>query len=55
VWVLVAWDSILRPCDIKKSIYMDHKKVEAVLKWERPMNVTEIHSFMKLAGIIGGL
>jgi hypothetical protein len=39
----------------KNSIYVDHKKVETVLKWERPMNVIEIHSFMRLTGIIVGL
>jgi hypothetical protein len=34
----------------KKSIYVDPKKIKTILKWERPMNVTEIHSFLGLAG-----
>jgi hypothetical protein len=29
---------------------VDLKKIEAVLKWERPMNVAEIRSFLGLAG-----
>jgi len=33
----------------KKSIYVDPKKIETILKWERPTNVTEIHSFLGLA------
>jgi hypothetical protein len=33
-----------------EGILVDHRKVEAVSKWERPMNVTAIHSFLGLAG-----
>jgi hypothetical protein len=29
---------------------VDLKKVEAMLKWERPVNVIKIHSFLELAG-----
>ena len=29
---------------------MDPKKVKVILKWERPINVTEIHSFLRLVG-----
>jgi len=31
-----------------KGIYMDPKKIEAIMKWKRPTNVTEIHSFLGL-------
>jgi len=30
-----------------EGIFMDSKKVEAILNWESPTNVTEIHSFLK--------
>lgn len=31
-----------------KGIYMDPKKIKAIMKWERPTNVTKIHSFLGL-------
>ena len=34
----------------EKGIYVDPKKVEVVIKWERPTIVTEIRSFLGLAG-----
>ena len=33
-----------------QGILVDPRKVEVVLKWERPKNVTEIRSFLGLAG-----
>jgi hypothetical protein len=33
-----------------ERMLMDLKKMEAMLKWERPTNVTEIYSFLGLVG-----
>jgi hypothetical protein len=33
-----------------EGIAMDPAKVEAIMEWPAPMNVTEVHSFMGLAG-----
>jgi len=33
-----------------EGIFVDPRKVEAVLRWERPTNVIEIRSFLGLAG-----
>jgi hypothetical protein len=33
-----------------KGVFIDPKKVEAILKWERPTLVIEIHSFLELTG-----
>ena len=33
-----------------EGILVDPKKIEAVIKWERPSTVTEIRSFLGLAG-----
>jgi hypothetical protein len=35
---------------LAEGIFVDSRKVEAVLKWERPTNMTEIWSFLGLAG-----
>ena len=34
----------------KDGVAVDPSKVEAVMKWERPINATEIRSFLGLAG-----
>ena len=34
----------------KDRIAVDPKKVEAVVEWNRPNNVIEVHSFLGLAG-----
>ncbi|KAH9685255.1 Endonuclease [Citrus sinensis] len=33
-----------------EGIYVDPQKIEAVVKWERPTNVTEVRSFLGFAG-----
>jgi hypothetical protein len=33
-----------------KGIFVEPRKVEAALKWERPISVIEIQSFLGLAG-----
>jgi hypothetical protein len=33
-----------------EGIYVDPNKVEAIVRWERPTNVTEVRSFLGLAG-----
>ncbi|XP_059670687.1 uncharacterized protein LOC132316191 [Cornus florida] len=34
------------------GIYVDPSKVEAMVKWERPTNVTEVRSFLGLVGFV---
>ena len=34
----------------KDEISVDPTKVEAVTKWERPITITEVRSFLELAG-----
>ena len=34
----------------KERIFVDPKKIEVVVGWERPTNVTKVRSFLRLAG-----
>ena len=34
----------------RAGVQVDPAKVKAVLSWERPKNVSEVHSFLGLAG-----
>ena len=34
----------------KEGIRVDPKKIEVVVEWKKPRNVTEVHSFLGLAG-----
>ena len=36
------------------GVYVDSKKVEAIMSWEIPKSVFEIRSFLGLASITGG-
>jgi hypothetical protein len=42
--------TFLRHVISAEGIFVDPRKVEVLLKWERPTNVTEIRSFLGLAG-----
>ena len=33
-----------------EGVKLDPKKVKAISEWKQPTNVTEIHSFLRLAG-----
>ncbi|BBN69052.1 transposable element gene, partial [Prunus dulcis] len=37
-----------------EGIYVDPQKIEAVVNWPRPTSVTEVRSFLRLAGYYGG-
>ena len=39
----------------KVGISVDPSKVEAMVDWARPMNVSEVEAFWALLAIIGGL
>jgi hypothetical protein len=41
---------VLKEYHIRKWKYVDLRKVEVVLKWEKPINMTKIHSFLGLTG-----
>ena len=40
----------LRHVVLASGVSVDLEKVEAVMSWERPKSVFEIHSFLRLAG-----
>ena len=35
---------------LKEGIRVDLKKIEVVVEWKPPRNVTEVHSFLEMAG-----
>ena len=35
---------------LEEGIRVDLKKIEVILEWKPPINVTEVHSFLGLAG-----
>ena len=37
------------------GVYVDLKKFEAIMSWERPKSIFMIHSFLDWPGITGGL
>jgi hypothetical protein len=41
---------VLREYHIGRWKYVDLRKVEVVLKWEKPTNMTKIHNFLGLTG-----
>ena len=41
--------NLFATCYLKEWIFVDPKKVEVVLKWEKTTNVIEIHSFLEIA------
>jgi hypothetical protein len=43
-------NSLFRAGHLRRSIAVDPAKVEAIMEWPAPMNVTEVRSFMGLAG-----
>ena len=42
--------SFLRHIVSKEEIRVDPKKIEVIIEWKPPKNVTEVHSFLGLAG-----
>ena len=42
--------SFLRHIVSEKGIRVDLKKIEVIIEWKPPRNVTEVHSFLGLAG-----
>ncbi|KAI5335362.1 hypothetical protein L3X38_025495 [Prunus dulcis] len=49
-FVIVFIDDILVYSQSLKGIYVDPRKVEAVVNWVQPTSVTEVRSFLGLAG-----
>ena len=48
--VLAQRGSVPRACCFWNWYFVDPRKVEAIVNWEQPNNVTKIRSFLGLAG-----
>ena len=50
MWILAQWGDFLGHVVSGDGIFVDPRKVEAIVNWEQPKNVSKIQSFLGLAG-----